>query len=477
MSEMKPHLTREMPAGVMIGHYKVGRKLGEGGMGVVFVADDTRLRRTVALKVLHGDVTNDADRRYRFLREGRLAAGLTHPCIATVFEVGEADERLFIAMELVEGRHVGALLEESEHGYLKIFQALRIAREVVRGLVKAHEAGIIHRDLKPENVMYGEDQVVKILDFGVAKRTDDTSAEVTAHETKQGSLVGTPAYMSPEQAAGRALDARSDIFSVGVMLYEMLTGQRPFQGETWQEIIISIARDPLVPASTHRPEISPPIDRVLGLCLAKKADARFPNARALLDELELLLLDAASGQNASDTLEAISRIVSGPRSVALPPMSQDANAVRVSVAAAKTELAIASESPRDESANPPRRRSWLPLISLGSAGLAGVVAFFAFSKGSTHPSPAPSSTAAVASAVEGTNPAASPGRPAAVPSSAPEPSAAASAAPTATAIQAGAPGLRSTATASPLAPPRGAPTSAPAQAAPKSNKTNPVLGF
>lgn len=484
MNERKPQMTREMPAGVTIGHYKIVRKLGEGGMGVVFVAEDTRLRRTVALKVLHGDVTHDSERRYRFLREGRLAAGLTHPCIATVFEVGEADEHLFIAMELVEGRHVGALLDESEHGYLKIFQALRITREVVRGLVKAHEAGIIHRDLKPENVMYGEDQVVKILDFGVAKRTDEASAEVTAHATKQGSLIGTPAYMSPEQAAGRALDARSDIFSVGVMLYEMLTGKRPFQGETWQEIIISIARDPLVPASVHRPELPATIDRVLGLCLEKKADDRFPSARALLDELEGLLLDAAPGQNASDAVDVITRVVAGSRGTTAANSASRTEATRTSAGAAKTELALATDPtapPASSAEAEPEKASpsKLPLLAFGSAVLAGLVSYFVLSKGSATSTDAAGASSTANATTMPTTTASSAGAGSASVSS---PASTAPAQPTASVSASVSP----SATAASIRLPTGTPTgklppSSPAPATPtagtKPSKTNPVLGF
>jgi serine/threonine-protein kinase len=304
-SESQPASDESQP-GALVAHYRIRRKLGEGGMGIVYVADDTKLRRTVALKVLHGDVAEDSERRKRFVREGRLAAGLTHPCLATVYEVGEADGRVFIAMELIEGRSLGAMIREG--GALPLFQGLRIAREVVRGLVKAHESGIIHRDLKPENVMVGEDQIVKILDFGVAKRTDDQSNDVTDLKTKQGSLIGTPAYMSPEQAAGKAVDARSDIFSVGVMLYEMLTGKRPFYGDTWQETIISVARDPLVSPSSLRPDIPDPVEHAIRRCLEKKADDRYPSCRALLDDLDRLLLDSAAGQPISDALAVVTRV-------------------------------------------------------------------------------------------------------------------------------------------------------------------------
>ncbi|MBM4376539.1 MAG: serine/threonine protein kinase [Deltaproteobacteria bacterium] len=470
MTDVKTSLEQLGP-GARLGHYAVGRKLGEGGMGVVFVAEDTRLRRTVALKILP-EVSSDSERRYRFLREGRLAAGLTHPCIATVYEVGEVDERVFIAMELVEGRSVGRLLKESPEHRLRPFAALRIAREVARGLVKAHEAGIIHRDLKPDNVMYGEDQVVKILDFGVAKRTEDPQSEVvTAHATKQGSLIGTPDYMSPEQAAGRAVDARSDIFSLGVMLYEMLTGVRPFQGETWQEIIISVARDPLVPPSEHRPDLSATLDALLLRCLAKRPDERFPSARALLEQLEVLLLDTAVCENLSDAVAAIA--VSQDRLV----LTSD---VRVALSETERAAAEGRGGPPEFAAAAPSTSGWLvPALGVvAGVGLVVGVASFVLRRPSTV-STASSSVAGLPAAAAASSPpvesarAAAPGPTA----SATEVEAAASATPVPTSpaaarrsVPAVSSASRPTATALPVAPPPPAPAA-------KTSKQNPVLGF
>jgi serine/threonine-protein kinase len=466
MTEVKTPSERLGP-GARLGHYAVGRKLGEGGMGVVFVAEDTRLRRTVALKILH-EVSSDSERRYRFLREGRLAAGLTHPCIATVYEVGEVDDRVFIAMELVEGRSVGRLLEESPDGRLRPFVALRIAREVARGLVKAHEAGIVHRDLKPDNVMYGEDQVVKILDFGVAKRTEDPQSEVvTAHATKHGSLIGTPAYMSPEQAAGRAVDARSDIFSLGVMLYEMLTGVRPFQGETWQEVIISVARDPLVEPSKHRPELSPTLDELLLRCLAKRPDDRFPSARALLEQLEVLLLDSAVGENLSDAVTALA--VSQDRLV----LTSD---VRAAAALAPLPSAPGPGSP-DEAAPAATTSGWLIPASgvvVGVALVVGVASFVMRGSSSSGASVAtsPSSASATASPVTATADSTA--------SVAPSPSL--TAAPAPVLVASASAGPLTTSMRSPTRAAASAPKAAPAAAPPaassaKTSKQNPVLGF
>jgi serine/threonine protein kinase len=259
-----------------IAHYQLVSRLGEGGMGVVYRALDRKLRREVALKVLHPRVAQDPDRRRRFLREGRLAAHLTHPCIATVYEVGESDGKVFIAMELVEGVGLNNLTGRGRQ--YSLAEALQIMHEVVRGLAKAHEAGVIHRDLKPDNIIVGEEGIVKILDFGVAK-----------------SLVGTPAYMSPEQAAGKEVDARSDIFSVGVVLYEMLTAKRPFEGDTWQETIIAINRDELVPVSAILGDVPPEIDLIIARCLAKRAADRYPSCKELLEDLSQLVMTSITG--------------------------------------------------------------------------------------------------------------------------------------------------------------------------------------
>ncbi|MBM4359376.1 MAG: serine/threonine protein kinase [Deltaproteobacteria bacterium] len=471
MSVPPPPPNREIPAGTLVGPYKVLRKLGEGGMGIVFVAEDTRLHRTVALKVLHGNAGEDSERRYRFLREGRLAAGLTHPCIATVYEVGESGDRLYIAMELVVGRSVGALLKEREQ--LPIFQALRIAREVVRGLVKAHEAGIVHRDLKPENVMYGEDQVVKILDFGVAKRADDASANVTAHETKAGSLIGTPAYMSPEQAAGRAVDARSDIFSVGVMLYEMLVGTRPFEGETWQEVIISVARDPLVPASTRRPDFPPSIDALLARCLEKKADVRIQSARALLDELEALLLEAASHHPTSEVADLITLVTSGTRSL------DDVSRSHATSSAGIVRDGLASQH---GTTSGKRRPPWLvPIISLATAGLVVGIALLVVPslKNETEGVAPTASPATTTTLPTGTSVTASATGAPSSPSptlTAAEPLASASASTLAASNPTPPSAVATTARPLPAAPPP-PPSPAPPPPTAKPTKQNPVLGF
>ncbi|MDB5215582.1 MAG: Serine/threonine protein kinase [Myxococcaceae bacterium] len=277
--------------GQRLGRYRIEEKLGEGGMGVVFKATDEKLRRTVALKVLADDVVNDADRRRRFLREARLAASLTHPNIATVHDVGETDDgHIYIAMELVAGH---SLRHRLEKGALGPNAAVRIAKDLTRALVKAHNLGIVHRDLKPDNVMVSDELEVKVLDFGLAKpvATDDAREEPGANAsvvTEDGRVIGTPGYMAPEQAAGRAVDARTDVFAVGVVLYEMATGVRPFRGDSAMDVIIATARDEPARPSALAPEIGSALERVIMRCLEKNADARYADAPELMRALEEL---------------------------------------------------------------------------------------------------------------------------------------------------------------------------------------------
>jgi serine/threonine-protein kinase len=301
---------RQLAPGDTIAHFKLLARIGEGGMGVVYEAEDTRLRRQLALKLLHPKVAEDPKRRRRFLREGKLAAQLAHPCIAAVYEVGQEGDRLYIAMELVKGRLLSTLAAERP---IPFVEALRIMREVARGLGKAHEIGVVHRDLKPDNVMIGEDGIVKILDFGVAKAVEGSLVDFTDVRTHVGSLVGTPAYMSPEQAAGKDTDARSDIFSVGAVLYELLTGHKPFKGDTWQETIIAINRDTPESVASRRPDLPREINRVVSRCMAKKPADRYASCREVVRELDAVLT------RSSLSPDVLSSIVTADRS--LPPGS------------------------------------------------------------------------------------------------------------------------------------------------------------
>ena len=278
--------------GRTLSHFRILAKIGEGGMGVVYCAEDTKLRRQVALKVLPPDLVSNEERRLRFLREARAAAAVTHPNIATIHEVDEADGVVFIAMELVEGKtlrdHIGGRP-------MAIKDALRIATEMAEGLAEAHKAGVIHRDLKPDNVIVRSNGHAKILDFGLAKLLE-AHAEAGSEElsklqtisgelTREGKIFGTAAYMSPEQAEGKPVDARSDVFSFGTMLYEMLTGQRPFKGKSRTSMLIAIVRDPPPALMLVCSELPQELERIVLRCLEKKPEARYPSANELWKSL------------------------------------------------------------------------------------------------------------------------------------------------------------------------------------------------
>jgi eukaryotic-like serine/threonine-protein kinase len=274
--------------GDSLGRFVVRAELGRGGMGIVYAADDTKLGREVALKVL--PTAADDEPRRRLLREARSAAGLTDPGIATIYDAGEEAGRVFIAMELVRGRTLRALLDArpKDDRALPVADALRIAREVARALAAAHARGVTHRDLKPENVMIADGGHVKILDFGLAKQADPALARDPSGtaSTEAGRILGTPSYMSPEQAKGRPVDVRSDVFSFGVMLYELVTGVRPFDRGTLVEMFVAIDRDEPAPPSRAAPHLPAALERVILRCMRKSPAARYADAREVLRDLE-----------------------------------------------------------------------------------------------------------------------------------------------------------------------------------------------
>ncbi len=230
--------------GTSIGHYHIVESLGKGGMGEVYAAEDTRLGRRVALKVLSPGLAMDADRRERFEREARAVAALNHPNIVTIYSVEEADGVPFLTLELVEGRTLDALIPL---GGLPLDRILAYAIPLADAVGAAHQRGITHRDLKPGNVMIGDDGRVKVLDFGLAKLKESNASLAaslpTQELTGEGRIVGTVAYMSPEQAEGKPVDPRSDVFSLGVVLFEMATSQRPFKGDTQVSLLSAIIKD------------------------------------------------------------------------------------------------------------------------------------------------------------------------------------------------------------------------------------------
>jgi eukaryotic-like serine/threonine-protein kinase len=272
--------------GKSLGHFRIVGKLGHGGMGTVYEAIDDRLDRRIALKVLRDDFAIDDARRLRFFREARSAAAVAHPNIATVHEIGETDGQIYIAMELIEGRTLRRVLAEER---VSAYEAARIGKEIARGLAKAHEKGIVHRDLKPDNVMVAPDRSVKVLDFGVAKVADvpgEAPLDVQVDVTHEGQLIGTPAYMSPEQAIGAPVDARSDVFAFGVVLYEMVTKTRPFERISGVASLVATACDTQEPPSKRNPLVPAELERIIQKCLEKKPALRYANAGELLADLE-----------------------------------------------------------------------------------------------------------------------------------------------------------------------------------------------
>jgi len=285
MGEKKPSESyQEDLSGTTLDHFRIEAVIGRGGMGVVYRAVDERLQRFVALKVLLLEISHDPERRSRFLREARVAASLAHPNIAGVHEVGEDQGRIFIAMEFVAGQTLRACLNAP----MLLGTALQLALQIARGMTGAHEKGVLHRDLKPDNVMVTPDGIAKILDFGVAKQLSPAEIDVPAgaeHVTAQGFILGTPGYMSPEQAMGRALDPRSDIFSFGVLLYEMATGGKPFTGSA-MDMLIAVARDTPAPPSSKSPRVNAELERVILRCMAWQPADRYPTARMVCEALE-----------------------------------------------------------------------------------------------------------------------------------------------------------------------------------------------
>ena len=276
-----------LSAGQRLGPYEILEPLGAGGMGEVYRARHTKLDRDVAIKVLPRDLSSDPDRRQRFEREARSASALNHPNIVTIYDIAEHEGTTFIAMEHIAGRTLRKILHD---GPVSVERALRIAIQAVAGLETAHAAGIVHRDLKPENVMVTEDGVIKILDFGLAKpfaRAVSGGSELptATKATAEGIILGTAHYMSPEQASGAPVDHRSDQFSLGAVLYELLSGEKPFKGTSIASVIGAIMRDTPRPLKSLRPETPAVLQSIVSRCLEKDPSHRYASTGELGDAL------------------------------------------------------------------------------------------------------------------------------------------------------------------------------------------------
>jgi eukaryotic-like serine/threonine-protein kinase len=302
--------------GNTISHFEILDKLGEGGMGVVYKARDKRLERLVAIKVLSAKAVSNRERELRFVQEAKSASALNHPNIITVHEIDTTGEIAFIAMEYVDGRTLEQLIPRRG---MQLAEALNYAVQIADALAAAHAAGIIHRDIKPANIMVTENGLVKVLDFGLAKLTDQGTLETAATvsmrspETEEGTILGTVAYLSPEQAEGKKIDGRSDIFSFGATLYEMLTGRRAFLGDTKLSTLAAIVNREPKPASEIVENFPRDLDRILVRCLRKDRARRFQSMADLKVALDELKQESEVGQLTQTTIAPVRRKMSaGP---------------------------------------------------------------------------------------------------------------------------------------------------------------------
>ena len=366
-------------AGTKLGRYEIRSKLGEGGMGEVYLADDVKLGRTVALKILSAEVAADHKRMQRFVQEARLASSLNHPHIVTIYEIDEEAQPPFIATEYIDGKN---LRERMKAGGLGLGEVLGVSEQVASALAAAHEAGIIHRDIKPENVMLRRDGYVKVLDFGLAKLAEhpvfsvDTEAQTRALvKTDPGAVMGTVAYMSPEQARGAEVDQRTDIWSLGIVLYEMLRGQVPFGGKSAGHTIVSIQDEEPPPLSRFVSEVPEALQEIISDALAKDPEAR-PAAKQLLARLNRLKrrLDAGTHLDHSVAPESEAGAESSGGTTAAQPGTPSTFG---GSAAPATNAAVAGTITGAHTTAPPRERRsaviagvTLVAVVLGAVGFA-----------------------------------------------------------------------------------------------------------
>ena len=299
-----------MQPNTTISHYRIVSKLGAGGMGEVYLAQDTKLDRKVALKILPAEVASKRDRMERFIREAKSAAALSHPNIAQIFEIGEHDGTHYIAMEFIDGV---TLREKIHREHADLRKVLRWLQHVAEGLARAHASGIVHRDLKPDNIMITRDGHVKVLDFGLAKLIEpqpiagdssEVATAVIAHHSTPGTVMGTVGYMSPEQAQGKTkeIDQRSDIFSFGCILFEAVTGHKAFEGKDAIDSLNRIIREPVAPISDFRPDTPNHLQRIVRRCLAKDPDDRYQTIKDVAIELRELRHELADSSGLDTTV-------------------------------------------------------------------------------------------------------------------------------------------------------------------------------
>jgi serine/threonine-protein kinase len=343
------------------GRYLLERELGRGGMATVHLARDSELDRPVAVKVLAGHLSGDEDLRERFVREARMAAGLSHPNVVQVFDAGEEDGRLFIVMEYVPG--VTLADELSRAGRLAPAAAVDLALQACAGLEHAHETGLVHRDVKPGNLLLREDGALKITDFGIARAVEATQL------TQIGSVLGTAAYLSPEQAAGERVTAATDIYGLGVVLYELLTGRTPYVIDSLTDLVAAHRESTVTPVRELEPAVPEALEAAVMKCLARNPDYRPASAAALAHELA-----AASPE---------------PPTVPLPPTS-GVRATTVATAPLRSPDAPASPDSRPATG---RRRTAVAAVAFVALALAAAAAGFWLAGDGDDPGPAPADQA------------------------------------------------------------------------------------
>ncbi len=339
-----------LDGGHLVGRYRILKLVGAGAMGEVYLAEDPQIDRKLAIKTvrLAGRPQEIEDRKRRLLREARAAGRLLHPNVVTLFDAGEADGLLYLAFEFVEGTDLAARLEP-EQQRLSLRQVLRVVRQAAEALDYAHGQGIVHRDIKPSNILLDRAARVKVADFGIAKMAGQ-STELTM----AGSVMGSPQYLSPEQIRGEDLDGRSDIFSLGVVLYEMLSGKRPFEGETITTLVYQILHKDPPPVSELR-AVPPRLEELLRGMLAKSRDERIPAAGDVARELAFI-----EAELSDETLSAPAGTGALDATRVLPRRTTDAAIVPSGALEARPSLGTVPASPETTPSNPPPVPTWSP---------------------------------------------------------------------------------------------------------------------
>jgi eukaryotic-like serine/threonine-protein kinase len=283
------------------GRYEIEELVGTGGMSSVYRARDSVLERRVALKVLHEHFSADPEYVERFRREARAIARLNHPNIVTVIDRGEFGKRQFIVFEHIPGENLKEVVERE--GQLPVAQALALTHQIARGLAFAHQHGVVHRDVKPQNVLLDESGTAKVTDFGIA-RSLDPGQELT----QTGTLLGTSDYIAPEQASGQPVDARSDQYSLGVLLYELLTGEVPYPADSFMAVAMRHLRDPVPSVRERRPDVPDRVDEIVARAMAKRPEDRFPSTEAMMAAIEAALADTGEGAGRNEATGVLSRV-------------------------------------------------------------------------------------------------------------------------------------------------------------------------